>query len=887
MTTWNPQANDLFLKALEVHLPDERRRFLDEACAGDAALRAEVEALLEASARAGSFLERPAEAQVPTIEQPIIERPGTVIGPYKLLEQIGEGGFGVVFMAEQQQPVRRKVALKVLKPGMDTRQVIARFEAERQALALMDHPNIAKVLDAGETASGRPYFVMELVKGVPITEFCDQQHLTPRERLELFVPICQAVQHAHQKGIIHRDLKPTNVLVTAQDGQPSVKVIDFGIAKATGGQLTDKTVFTGFAQMIGTPLYMSPEQAGLSVDIDTRSDIYSLGVLLYELLTGTTPFDSERFKRAAYDEIRRIIREEEPPKPSTRLSESKDSLPSISAQRHMEPSKLTRLVRGELDWIVMKCLEKDRNRRYETANAFAMDLQRYLADEAVQACPPSAAYRMRKFARRNKRTLMAASAIVVVLGLGLFATAWQAVRATAAEHAAKIDRSRALEAERLAKGEAERANREAAKAKTEATIKVAVLHFLIEDLLGQASPGVQPDRELTLRRAVDRAAARVEARFADQPLVEADVRSTLGRIYVSLGESGEAERHFRRCSELGRRELGEEDPRTLATAAMLAEAISAKGMQDPASRSRLLEESRRLFEQTLISQRRVLGETDAATIMTASALACTLDYQGKPDEAQRILEPLLPLAQQRLGKDHPLVIAIMNDLANALRKLGRRQKNEALQLEAVRIYQQALDLSRRVRGQDHPTTLLLEMNLAISFEYLGRDEEGIKHKIREVDGRRRIFGEEHGYTLEAVHQLWETVRRLSAGQGGGPVRAVELTQAITNAEPQSGAAWTALGMARYEAGQWKPALEATEKSVASRKDSSLHDWLLLSMVHSRLGNKDEARRWYDQAVRWIEKDENPSDKRWANYRAEAEKLLKAAQEEGATKPESK
>jgi hypothetical protein len=316
-------------------------------------------------------------------------------------------------MAEQQEPVRRKVALKVLKPGMDSRQVVARFEAERQALALMDYPNIAKVLDAGQTETGRPYFVMDLVKGLPITDYCNQGQLTPRERLELFVHVCQAVQHAHQKGIIHRDVKPSNVLVTLHDGAPLVKVIDFGIAKALGQQLTDKTLFTGFAQMIGTPLYMSPEQAALSnVDVDTRSDIYSLGVLLYELLTGTTPFDKERLKEVGYDELRRIIREEEPPRPSTRISTMGQAATIVSAERKSDPKRLSQLFRGELDWIVMKALEKDRNRRYETASAFAADVYRYLHDEPVLACPPSASYRLRKFARRNKTGLVVASLIL-------------------------------------------------------------------------------------------------------------------------------------------------------------------------------------------------------------------------------------------------------------------------------------------------------------------------------------------------------------------------------------------------------------------------------------------------------------------------------------------
>jgi serine/threonine protein kinase len=354
---------------------------------------------------------------VTTVVEAHAEGRGTVIGPYKLMEQIGEGGMGLVFVAEQQHPVRRKVALKVIKPGMDTRQVVARFEAERQALALMDHPNIAQVHDGGETSTGRPYFVMELVKGVPITAYCDQNQAPVRDRLELFVDVCQAVQHAHQKGIIHRDLKPSNVLVMSNDGRPLVKVIDFGVAKAIGQQLTEKTIYTQAAQPIGTPLYMSPEQAGKSgLDVDTRSDIYALGVLLYELLTGTTPFDKERLRGADFDEIRRIIREEEPPKPSTRLSTLGQAATTISTQRNCDPKRLSQLVRGELDWIVMKALEKDRNRRYDTASAFAADVQHYLADEPVLAGPPSTTYRLRKFLRRNRVALTVSLLVLALCG---------------------------------------------------------------------------------------------------------------------------------------------------------------------------------------------------------------------------------------------------------------------------------------------------------------------------------------------------------------------------------------------------------------------------------------------------------------------------------------
>jgi eukaryotic-like serine/threonine-protein kinase len=447
-------VEDLFLDALGKNTPEERAAFLNVACKDDSDLRRRVERLLEAHPKVSGFLAAPARpageetaAYIPTREQV-----GTVIaGRYKLLEQIGEGGMGTVWVAEQTQPIRRKVALKLIKAGMDSKTVLSRFEAERQALALMDHPNIAKVLDGGATEGGRPYFVMEYVKGVPLTGYCDDARLSVAQRLALFVPVCQAVQHAHQKGIIHRDLKPSNILVCLYDGKPVPKVIDFGLAKAMHQPLTEHTLHTAHGVMMGTPLYMSPEQAEFNnLDVDTRTDIYALGVILYELLTGTTPLEKQRFKEAAWQEMLRLIKEEEPQRPSVRLSGSR-TLPSLAAQRQLEPVKLTQLVRGELDWIVMKCLEKERGRRYDTATGLARDVERYLADEMVEARPPTAWYRLRKFARKNRVMLATVAAFAALLIVAAAVSSWLTVKAHRAEEAAKANakeaRANAKEAE--------------------------------------------------------------------------------------------------------------------------------------------------------------------------------------------------------------------------------------------------------------------------------------------------------------------------------------------------------------------------------------------------------------------------------------------------------
>jgi serine/threonine protein kinase len=570
------RAKTIFLEAIEIESAPQRAAYLDAACADDAGLRREVEALLGHHEQLGAFLEgaageqlaRDGDTPVPAAEATVApgEGPGTVLGAYRLREQIGEGGMGLVFVAEQQHPVRRQVALKVIKPGMDTRQVIARFEAERQALALMDHPNIAKVHDGGETASGRPYFVMELVKGVPITEYCDQNQVPVRARLGLFLSVCEAVQHAHQKGIIHRDIKPSNVLVVSQDGTPAVKVIDFGVAKAIGQQLTDKAIYTQFAQWVGTPLYMSPEQAGQSsVDVDTRSDIYSLGVLLYELLTGTTPFEKERLKRADHDEIRRIIREEEPPRPSTRVQ----AATAVSTQRRSDAKQLSRLCRGDLDWIVMKALEKDRNRRYESASALAADVQRYLNDEPVSACPPSAWYRCRKFARRNKRILIPAGAILALLiatvvGLTIGILTLDAERQRTEQANANLEQANTNLEQANTNLEQANVKLEKEQARTQAALEEEArrrrqarqaLDDMSSPIIGQwlaEQQGLHPEHRRFLEQALksyeDFAADTGQEETARAGVAGAHLR--VGELRHKLGERKRAEAAFQRAREL-------------------------------------------------------------------------------------------------------------------------------------------------------------------------------------------------------------------------------------------------------------------------------------------------------------------------------------------------
>jgi eukaryotic-like serine/threonine-protein kinase len=747
----NPEAvHTIFNNALELHDPAARARYLQEACAGDAALYGRVEELLRAHDEAGGFFSQPSKApplsQSPgTIALPVTEKAGDKIGHYKLLQQIGEGGCGVVYMAEQEEPVRRRVALKVLKLGMDTKQVIARFEAERQALALMDHPNIAKVFDAGATETGRPYFVMELVRGSKITEFCDANNLSTEDRLNLLMQVCHAIQHAHQKGIIHRDIKPSNILVTINDGVPVPKVIDFGIAKATAGRLTDNTLFTAFEQFIGTPAYMSPEQAVLtSLDIDTRSDIYSLGVLLYELLTGGPPFDQEELLAAGLDEMRRTIREKEPPRPSNRLSTlAADALRTTALHRHTEPPKLIHSVRGDLDWIAMKCLEKDRARRYETANALAADIDRHLDCEPVVARPPSRLYEFQKSVRRHKFGFAAAGAVIVALSIGLGVSLWQfgqknrAYRRTAA---AEQEQSRL---------------RQIAGSKEKKSEQVA--QFLKEMLEG-IDPTVAMGRDTTLLREIlDRTAERLGADLKDQPALEAELRHTIAEVYLALGQQEKGEQNYRKALALRQKEFGPEHLEVAASLDGLARAVLSPviPIQFEAMTSKdksRIEEAEKLAREALAIRKTLLGSEHLEVAQSIARLAEVLDQKLKYVGTDSLHREALGMRQRLLGSEHPKVADSLLLLARALRQQNKLEDAERLSREALRI---------RVKlfPADHPSVISAKYSLARELKALsGKDwrnvvPAGINMEAEAVKARLAESETLHRETLAHYRKL--------------------------------------------------------------------------------------------------------------------------------------
>jgi serine/threonine protein kinase/tetratricopeptide (TPR) repeat protein len=781
MSEFSQDEKAIFLAALERESAQEREMFLRDACMGDPELLKRIKSLLSVHEESQGPLDAPAPGVglAVTTDQPVTEGPGTIIGPFKLREQIGEGGFGLVFMAEQQQPLRRKVAVKVIKPGMDSRQVIARFEAERQALALMDHPNIARVLDAGETEGCRPYFAMELVRGVPITDYCDEQRSAPRARLELFVSVCQAVMHAHQKGIIHRDIKPTNVLVTLHDGVPVVKVIDFGIAKALGQQLTDKTLCTGFAQLVGTPLYMSPEQAELSgLDIDTRSDIYSLGVLLYELLTGTTPFDKKRLREVGYDEMRRIIREEEPPRPSTRLSTLGQAAVTVSERRQSDPRRLSQLFRGELDWIVMKALEKGRNRRYETASAFAADIEHYLKDEPVAACPPSVRYRLRKFMRRNRGPILAVNVILLALLVGIIGTTIGLL---------KVRRER--DEKEHARSSEVTQREQAVWQRNRAEASYALLLWAIEDYLVAVTDNPRLKQNLILRKDLLAAAERIYQQLVDQqendPTLQ--IQRRLGKVYYglgsireALGEYAKAQRDLERGKEIYYK-LVAEDPavpeyrRELGACLVHLGNVHSKGGRNVESET-CYRAALELSEKIVV-ERPDNPEYRLDLAKVHSNLAILLDFIGKPREAEIAFDNavrVLDKAAVEFPKEAPIRIrlaSIHSNRGTLLQSIGRLKEAEEAFREAVRIEKELA--ADRSDGPTRKQLITSHHNLGNILANTGRlkgAEESYRAALDVVEKLVSDFAsvpeyrQSLGYTLDSLASLLYNTSRFKEAE---------------------------------------------------------------------------------------------------------------------------
>jgi eukaryotic-like serine/threonine-protein kinase len=781
--------------------PGQRSAFLDRACGDEGSLKQEVEELLQADAAAGTFLKHPV-FDLPTADDSHASQ--RTIGPYQLLELIGQGGMGEVWLAEQKHPVRRRVAIKLIKVGMDTQEVVGRFESERQALALMDHPAIAKVFDAGSTPEGRPYFVMECVPGLPITEYCDKHKLTIRQRLELFTRVCDGVQHAHQKAIIHRDLKPSNILVTEVDGKPVPRIIDFGVAKAISQTLTARTVYTRIGTLVGTVGYMSPEQANSDgEDIDTRTDVYSLGAVLYELLSGALPFD---LRKAAYDEVVRRLREEDAPKPSTRIRAAREDSAVAARNRGGDPSTVACQLRGEPDAIALKALEKDRSRRYASASELAADIERYLRHEPVTAHAPSVAYRAGKYIRRHRLGVAMATAGVLLLAAFAVVQSFQLRR---------IRRER------------DRADR--------------ITQFMT-GMFKISDPSEARGNTVTAREILDKASREIDTGLAHDPGLQAQMMRTMADTYQDLGLYQQAEPLDKRALAIQERVLGPRRPETLRTKSTLAAVQSFEGRYAEADRTLretlkaqrevlgaqhpdtlhtmvvlgdILDgeakhpEALALKQAVLDVQRRTLGPEDPQTIVTMSDLAATLVYMERYAEAETVYREVLEARRRILGPEHPLTVAAMSNIAAVL-------GNEGKYVEAEKIFREVLDKQRRLLGPEHPSTASTMSTLSIDLLELGRYPEAEKLAREALDIERRVEGSESPDTADAERELANVLTVEGHYQDAEKLYREAIRIATkTNAVSLLAGSWYALACMSAKAGRHDKAIEYLGHAVDS------------------------------------------------------------------------
>ncbi|MDY7107637.1 MAG: tetratricopeptide repeat protein [Planctomycetota bacterium] len=919
---------ELFHRAKALEAAD-RASFLDRECPGDLALRAEVESLLAHSgeqteqievAPDGGFravmIDRDGDSTAMVDRGPPTERPGTQIGNYKILQEIGEGGFGVVYMAEQQRPVQRKVALKIIKLGMDTKQVIARFEAERQALAMMDHPNIARVLEAGATETGRPFFVMELVKGIPITDYCDQNRLSTRRRLELFIQVCGAVQHAHQKGIIHRDLKPSNVLVTLHDDVAVPKVIDFGIAKATGHRLTDKTLFTEFRQFIGTPEYMSPDQAEISaLDVDTRTDIYSLGVMLYELLTGTTPFDGRTLRSKGHGEIQRIIREVDPPKPSTRvetLAPSGDGT-DIARRRQVEPGALSRLMRGDLDWIVMKAMEKDRTRRFQSAGELAADVRRHLNNEPIVAGPPSLAYKLRKFVQRNRVGVVAGLLIAGALIIGLTLAAIGFVEA----------RQEARRSQRIAEflqdlyvitNPLQTLGQEPDVEGLTITARDVFGddHATVAAVLNGRAMQLQSAGQLAAAEDMYRESLRIWRRqYGGDNINVASTLSSLGVLRMLKGDNAGAERDLREALRIMRTLPGGESVALCESLAVLAQVLAMDGRFD---------EAESMFREAIRIRVTHAPHQKLQLALNYHSLANILSMAGRMEDLKELAPTTINAWREAMPADSMLLARVLTEYGAIYLRDDELAEAEPILREAAEIFSASdetaaqyreivLDLLYRIlQRRETPGDEFVRSRL--EFAEYARDAAGPDQRvlgavltqiINDLKGEEALEAalplawevldlarqvEDGQRVPDALRELgnvaWHIVRRPGRAEAlyREALRAIEVCVEET---PDSPAFTNTLGVAQYRLGRYEEALETLARSdalySALPEGAMPADVAFIAMAHHRLGHADKAQaamtrlRTIMAAPEKAELEEN----RW--FLAEAEALLDEAPEE--------